>query len=133
MDIRISFPGGVRVDAELEGEGRVVHTDQSKLSGGEGSAPEPYQLFLVSIGTCAGLYVLRFCQERDLSTDGIELVQRQEYDESGRRLAKVSLSIKVPAGFPAKYRQALVRAAGLCAVKKAIADPPEFQITVNEE
>ena len=131
MDIRVSFPGGVRVDAELGQNGTMIRTDQSKLSGGEGSAPEPYQLFLASIGTCAGLYVLRFCQSRDLPADGIELVQRQEYDESGKRLTKVSLTIEVPDGFPAKYRRALIRAAGLCSVKKAIADPPEFEVTVT--
>ena len=132
MDIRVSFPGGKRVDAELEGKGFVVRTDQSKESGGDASAPEPYQLFLASIAACAGVTILSFCRTRDLPTDGIELVQRQEYDESGKRLAKVTLSIKVPASFPAKYRRALVRAADLCSVKRAIADPPEFDISVTD-
>lgn len=132
MDIRISFPGGKRVDAELEGKGFVVRTDQSKEGGGDASAPEPYQLFLASIATCAGVTILSFCRARDLPTEGIELVQRQEYDESGKRLAKVKLSIKVPAAFPTKYRHALVRAADLCSVKRAIVDPPEFEISVTD-
>jgi len=132
MDIRVIFPGGRKVDAELEGRGFVVRTDQSKLSGGDESAPEPYQLFLASIATCAGVTILSFCRTRDLPTDGIELVQRQEYDESGKRLTKVKVSIKVPASFPAKYRRVLIRAADLCSVKRAIADPPEFTISVTD-
>jgi len=96
MDIRVTFPGGRKVDAELEGRGFVVRTDQSKLSGGDGSAPEPYQLFLASIATCAGATILSFCESRGLPTEGIEIVQRQEYDESGRRLTRIALSIEVP-------------------------------------
>ena len=125
MDIRVTFPGGMRVDAALKG--RVIRTDQSKRSGGEGSAPEPYQFFLASIATCAGIYVLSFCRERNLPTDGLELVQRQEYDESGKQLRKVTIKIAVPPEFPEKYRRALVRAVNLCTVKKAITNPPQFE------
>ncbi len=129
MDIRVTFPGGMRVDAALKG--RVIRTDQSKRSGGEGSAPEPYQLFLASIATCAGIYVLSFCRERNLPTDGLELVQHQEYDESGKQLRKVTIKITVPPDFPEKYRRALVRAVNLCTVKKAITNPPEFETTTE--
>lgn len=131
MDIRVTFPGGERVDAELVGKGFVVSTDHSKEDGGAGSAPAPWQLFLTSIATCAGAYVLSFCRQRDLPTDGVELVQRQEYDDAGARLTKVRIVINVPPEFPQKYRRALVRAAELCAVKKVIADPPEFEITTG--
>ena len=141
MDIRVTFPGGERVDAELVGtgladkglvdKGFVVSTDHSREEGGEGSAPAPWQLFLASIATCAGAYVLSFCRQRDLPTDGVELVQHQEYDETGKRLASVSIVITVPREFPSKYRRALVRAAELCAVKKAISDPPEFEVTTR--
>ncbi len=129
MAIRVTFPGGRRVDADFDGE--LIRTDQSRLSGGEGSAPAPFRLFLASIGTCAGIYVLSFCQGRNLPTDGIEIIQEQAYDESGGRLAKVTITINVPPHFPAKYHRALVRAANLCTVKKAISDPPEFEVTTS--
>ena len=94
MDIKVRFAGNKRVDA-IWGD-RVVHTDQSPLHGGEGSAPEPFELFLASLATCAGVYVLGFCQARNIPTDGIELAQRSESDEAGR-LAKVTMEISVPA------------------------------------
>jgi putative redox protein len=131
MEIRVSFPGGKRVDAELEGTGFVVRTDQSAEHGGNGSAPEPYQLFLASIAACVGSAVLSFFRARSLPTEGLELVQRNEYDATGKRLTKVKLSITVPAGFAARYRPVLVRAANLCSVKRAISDPPEFEVTVT--
>ncbi|MBN1919004.1 MAG: OsmC family protein [Verrucomicrobia bacterium] len=131
MEIRVSFPGGKRVDAELEGTGFVVRTDQARDSGGDGAAPEPYQLFLASIATCAGIYVLSFCQERGLPADAVTLVQRHDYDDSGKKLTKVKITLDVAAEFPEKYRRALVRAVNLCAVKRALADPPQFEVEVR--
>ena len=78
MDMTISFPGGARVNAEFGGY--TVQTDQPVQGGGEGSAPTPFAMFLSSIGTCAGIYVLGFCNQRGLSTDGIRIVQRSERD-----------------------------------------------------
>lgn len=119
--IRVSFPGGKRVDAVFDDT--VVHSDQSREHGGDGSAPEPFELFLASLATCAGIYVLGFCQARGIPTDGIELVQHATFDGEGR-LNEVRLTIKLPATFPEKYVGAVRAAAAGCKVKKALADPP---------
>lgn len=121
----VSFPGGKRVDASFGGF--RVATDQPVAEGGEGTAPPPFDLFLASLATCAGIYVLRFCQERGIPADGVRLVQRLEW-ESEKKLASVTIRIEVPPGFPAKYHRALERAASQCAVKKAIESPPQFAI-----
>jgi ribosomal protein S12 methylthiotransferase accessory factor len=63
-----------------------------------------------------------------LSTDGIQLVQRMEADPRTGMIARVDLDIQVPAEFPEKYRDALVRAASQCAVKKHLESPPSFQV-----
>jgi putative redox protein len=126
MDIRISFPGGKRVDAQL-GE-RVIQTDQSAAHGGEGSAPEPFELFLASLATCAGIYVLGFCQARKLPTEGIEIVQRHRFDEATGALSHVELDVRLPEDFPEKYRLPVIRAAAGCKVKKVLSSPPEFVV-----
>ncbi len=123
-EMTISFPGNLKVDAGMGN--RVIRTDQSELSGGDGSAPEPFSLFLASIGTCAGIYVLRFCQVRNIPTDDIRLVQRVISREGGG-IDKVEIDIEVPPDFPSKYHKSLVRAANQCAVKKVIENPPEFE------
>lgn len=126
MDIRVSFSGGKRVDAFVGGY--VVRTDQSSEHGGEGSAPEPFQLFLASLASCAGVYVLGFCQARGIPSQGIELVQHHEFDAGTGRLSGVTLDISVPADFPAKYVPVLQRVAAKCAVKRVLEGPPEFAI-----
>lgn len=126
MQLEITFPGGTRVDASAGAT--TIPTDQSVSSGGEGSAPEPYMLFLASMGTCAGIYVLRFCQSRGLSTAGLGLTQTMEWDEATHKLAQVRLDIHLPPGFPEKYKEAVIRAADQCAVKRTLQDPPQFDI-----
>ena len=132
MEMKITFPGGKKVNAELGGI--VIPTDQPVEDGGEGTAPSPFIYFLASLGTCAGIYVLSFCQQRGIATEGMSLSQRMEFgvDESGkRRLSRVTLDIMLPPGFPEKYRNAVVKTAEPCTVKKVISNPPEFVITAR--
>ncbi len=126
MDMIIDFPGGAKVDAHF-GE-FTLHTDQPVMGGGDGSAPTPFDTFLASIGTCAGIYVLGFCQQRGLPTEGIRIVERVMRDPFTGMVGKVDLEIQAPASFPEKYLPSLVRSAELCAVKKHIEKPPEFGV-----
>lgn len=123
----IDFPGGARVDAHFGPY--IVKTDQPPSGGGEGSAPAPFSLFLASIGTCAGIYVLGFCRQRGLPTDGIRIVQQMETNPATGLIGKVKLDIHVPADFPEKYFPALIRSAEQCAVKKHLENPPVFEVT----
>ncbi len=129
MDMKITFPGGKKVNAEIDG---FTHkTDQALISGGEESAPEPFSLFLSSIGTCTGIYVLRFCQERGIDTNDMEIIQSMDLNSFSGMIDKIKLNIILPDGFPAKYRKAVIKAANLCAVKKHMENPPQFIITTT--
>lgn len=129
MAMQISFPGGLAVSARIDNF--EVLTDQPFVSGGENSAPSPYDFFLASIGTCAGFFALRFCQERDLSTEGLGLSLAIDRDPETRKLLKVIIDIQLPDGFPIKYRKAIVRATDQCSVKQAIQAQPEFVVTAT--
>lgn len=130
MEMVIDFPGGSRVDAHFGPY--TVNTDQPPMGGGEGSAPTPFAIFLSSIGTCAGIYVLGFCKQRGLATDGIRIVQRVHNDPATRMIGKVDLEIQVPPDFPEKYHESLIRSAELCAVKKHLENPPQFDVFTKE-
>ncbi len=126
MEMIIDFPGGARVDAHFGPY--TVKTDQPPMGGGEGSAPTPFAVFLASIGTCAGIYVLGFCRQRGLPTEGVRLVQRIYSNPFNGMVGKVELEIQVPPDFPKKYHKALVRSVEQCAVKKHMESPPEFDV-----
>jgi putative redox protein len=122
MEMMIDFPGGARVDAHFGSF--TVHTDQLP----EASAPSPFETFLASIGTCAGIYVLGFCQTRGLPTEGIRIMQRMHTEPETGMVGKIALEIQVPPSFPEKYLPSLVRTAEMCAVKKHLEQPPQFEV-----
>ncbi len=124
--MEITFPGGVAVNAHFDGF--CVRTDQPKGNGGENQAPAPFDLFLASLGTCAGFYALRFCQERKLPNEGLKLFLETERDIEKHRLTRIRLLVQLPPGFPEKYRRAIIRAINQCSVKRAILDPPDFDV-----
>jgi ribosomal protein S12 methylthiotransferase accessory factor len=128
MDIEVSFPGGMRVDALVGGH--VVRTDQPTESGGEGSAPGPFELFLASLATCAGYYALAFCRSRNLPTEGLTLRQHVEYSEETHLARSVQITVTAPAGLPDKYRVAFQRAIEACKVKKTIGLAPAVEVSV---
>jgi ribosomal protein S12 methylthiotransferase accessory factor len=125
MEIRVNLTGGRKVETEVRGQ-RIV-TDQPRESGGEGSAPAPFDLFLASIATCSGYYVLDFCRARNIPVEDIHLVMRAERDPEKKMIGKISIEIRLPAAFPERYRAAAVRVVDLCSVKKHILDPPTFE------
>jgi putative redox protein len=129
MEMVIDFPGGVRVDAHFGPF--TISTDQSPFGGGQGSAPTPFATFLSSLGTCAGIYVLSFCRQRNIPTDGIRIVQSLETDPRTGMISTVNLDIQLPPEFPEKYRTAVIRSADQCAVKKHLETPPQFVISTS--
>ena len=131
MEMKINFPGGKRVNSTYNGF--TVKTDQPKSEGGDDSAPEPYDLFLASIGTCAGVYIVYFCESRDIPTDDITMTLRFERNETSHLMEKISIDIHLPPDFPHKYQKAVIRAAQMCTVKRNLINPPEILVTTNGE
>ena len=128
MEIFVSFGGGRIVEAAIGNH--VIRTDQPVKNGGGDSAPSSSDLFLASIGACAGYYVLDFCLERKIPTDGISLTMKTERNEKTRMMDRIVIDIKLPPEFPEKYDSAVVRAANLCWVKKHIQTAPVFETRV---
>lgn len=129
--IEVFFDGGRKVNANIKGF--TVKTDQHVKAGGEGSAPEPFTLFLASIATCAGVYVQSFCAQRDIPVNEITLSMDYEMDPIAKMMALIRIVIHVPADFPAKYDNAVINAAALCAVKRHLSDKIQSEITIKRK
>lgn len=127
MEMKIFFEGKKKVNAEFNGQ--IIHTDQPVQAGGDGSAPAPFTLFLASIGTCAGIYIKSFCDQRNIPTDGITITQKMNYNYKTRLIDHIELQIHLPPDFPEKYKAALIHTANLCAVKEHLKNPPVIDVT----
>ena len=128
MEISVSMLEGQKQSAKF-GDLEVI-SDQSVNAGGNAEHPEPFDYFLVSMVLCAGFYARKFCEQRDISTQGMRLTQNNEnVDDNGKKL--FSIEINLPDGFPDKYKKALIAAVNTCTVKKVIQAVPEFSVVVK--
>lgn len=128
--MEITFDGGKVITAHTHGH--IIRTDQPLDNGGGNTAPAPYDLFLASIGTCAGIYVKSFCDNRNIPTEGIKIIQSYEWNQETGLPINIKLDIKLPAGFPEKYKASLIHVADLCKVKKTMVVPPKFEIITSQ-
>jgi putative redox protein len=128
MEMEIRFPGGKKVEALFNDF--TVTTDQPVADGGSGSAPSPFELFLASIGTCTGYYVLSFCQKNNIPMENIRLTASIQRNSGTHLVENIRIDIHVPREFPEKYKNAVVKAADACAVKRHLNKPPKMDIIV---
>jgi ribosomal protein S12 methylthiotransferase accessory factor len=126
MEMKVEFSGGKRVTSIYKGF--RVETDQPRSEGGEGAAPEPYDLFLSSIGTCAGVTIVYFCESRGIPTEGIAMTLRFARNDRTHLMENIDIVVHLPPTFPEKYRQAVLRAADMCSVKRSLMNPPDIQV-----
>jgi len=129
MKYDITFAGNKKVDAQYRGI--TIHSDQPVTGGGDNTALSPFELFLASIGMCAGFYVLAFCQPRSISTDNIKITQTVNRNDATHMVEKIMIDIDLPTDFPEKYKAAVIKTAQSCSVKKFLDSPPEIQISIN--
>jgi putative redox protein len=130
MEMKVYFPGGKRVHADYGVH--TIETDQPARGGGDDSAPAPFDLFLASIGTCAGIYALGFMQQRGIDPAGSSITMSPQFDPTVGLISKIDIDLKLPQDFPEKYKSAVVNSMNLCAVKKHLHQPPEFEITTTD-
>jgi ribosomal protein S12 methylthiotransferase accessory factor len=129
MEMKVTFPDNLRVDAEYGGF--TIRTDQPESGGGDGSAPAPFDLFIASLGTCAGIFMLAFMKQRGIDPAGSGISMTAQRDPETGMIGRVSFDLQLPEGFPAKYESAIVRAVEQCSVKRHLHDPPEFVTSVS--
>ena len=127
-EIKIEFGEGKKLSA-VNDDFRI-DADMPVNEGGEGSAPDPMQLFLASLGTCAAHYTRKFCETRSLSLEGLELKLRYQYNDEGTQISKFTYELTIPENFPEKYKAALLRALDLCPIKKLLLNPPSYQLEI---
>lgn len=127
-EIKVSFPGNLKVAAQIGDF--IIPTDQPEKSGGDGSAPTPFNLFAASIATCAGYFALKFCRTREIATDGMQLALDYDWDAEKKRYARMAIKLTLPDNFPAKYHTPLLRALDQCLVMEHIRNPPDFETSI---
>ena len=131
MEMKYDITLGVNKKVDAHYRDFTIHSDQPVASGGDNTALSPFELFLASIGMCAGFYVSAFCQSRSIATDNIKITQTVIRNDATHLVEKVMIDINLPPDFPEKYKAPVIKTAQSCSVKKFLDSPPEIQISTN--
>jgi ribosomal protein S12 methylthiotransferase accessory factor len=126
MEMEIGFPGGRKIETGFKGTTITVGSDIE----GE-PALEPLDLFFVSLGLCAGKYVMEFFRTRDLPYEETKILLSTQWDEDKKMHTQVLIRIQLPKEFPEKYKKAVIKTVNLCSVKKHIFAPPTFEVEAD--
>ncbi|MFH2061312.1 MAG: OsmC family protein [Pseudomonadota bacterium] len=127
-EFNITFPEKKRVDVRFKTF--ELKTDQSIENGGEESAPEPFELFLSSIGACAGIYAKSFCDFRKLSTSGMHLSLDVFFKDGQKLMETIKITLYVNQAFPEKYIRSIIKSMNGCAVKNQLHPDIKTETTV---
>lgn len=126
MEVKVTLQGEKKVAAHIGDH--LVMTDQPSRHGGEDTAPAPYDLFLASIGTCAGFFVQSYCASKGIDSSGIEITLCTQKDAEGKQVTGFVTTIHLPPEIPQKLHAVLRKVAEQCTVKKTIMVNPEFVV-----
>jgi ribosomal protein S12 methylthiotransferase accessory factor len=66
--------------------------------------------------------------QRGLSTDGIKIIQKMNYNRMTNHVGDIDIHIDLPEGFPEKYQKAIVNVVNQCPVKQHLISPPTFNV-----
>jgi ribosomal protein S12 methylthiotransferase accessory factor len=128
MEVEVSFPTATRIQARSKD--LTVEIGPPPDRGGDPGAYGPFDLLLCALATCTGFQVLDFLQQRGFDTAGAGVRIQAERGEESHVLESIAIQIGVPEGFPAKYHDAIVRAAGLCFIKQQLGRCPKITTAV---
>ena len=128
MEITISLLENQKLEAHFDNH--TVLCDQPVNNKGEDSAPSPFDYFLASTALCAGYFVKAYCSSRNISMEGIKIIQNNTKDSENKYKYTFDIKVFVPENFSKKDREGILRSVEGCSVKKAIQQIPEFNVEV---
>ena len=130
MEIKVNFLDNLRLEAKFDDF--TVTADQPIRYKGDGSAPSPFDYFLVSSALCAAYFVKVYCKARDISTENIRLSQNNIVDPEDRYNQIFQIQVELPDDISDKHREGILRSIDRCTVKKVVQTGPEFKIETVE-
>ncbi len=127
------YKGDMLFESKLGNHNILIDVPTSM--GGSDRAPTPPELFVASLGSCVGAFVVQYCNKaaidaRDMTVD----VSFDKVDEP-TRLTNVKVTVKMPHGACGRRKEALRRVAEHCPVHETIntMEDVEFELLGSEE
>lgn len=125
----IKYIGGKKFSAVNRAHTIII--DQPKEGGGEDEGPTPPELFVDSLGSCIGVYVLAFCKNTGLDPSGMKIaLEWEKASDKPARIKSINAKIELPNAMVGLRAAALLKVAESCLIHETIKLKPEINITL---
>lgn len=132
MEVVINHLGDVQF--EVTARGHKLYCDQPPEVGGYDEGMTPPELFLASLGTCAGYYAAEYARTRNLPSEGLRIRVTAEKSKAPTRLDDIRILVEYPGTLDPRHREGLMKAVHACLIHKTLLTPPKIttEIVVSE-
>jgi putative redox protein len=122
-----------QVSFTVQTRNHLILCDQPKENSGSDKAMTPPELFLASLGTCVGYYVVQFCEARNLDAGDLNIQVDGEILPNPGRIGRIAIRIRLPFELEEEKIKALIRAATHCTIHNTLMHPPDVRVEVAQE
>ncbi len=130
MEINVEHLGSLQF--QIKTRGHSIVSDQPVEHGGYDEGMTPPELFLASLGSCAGYYAAQYLRKHKLAAEGtVVRVTCDKVKEPVPRMDNFAIDIQVPVELSAKDRQGLHEAVEHCLVHNTLLHTPKISIQVE--
>ena len=121
VEINIEYSGDLRCRSTHGPSGCELITDAPVDNHGKGESFSPTDLVATALGSCVATIMGIYAQRNDFDLVGIKIhVEKHMSQDAPRRIARLPVSISMPAGLDEKHRAALEKAASHCPVHQSL-------------
>ena len=94
---------------------------------GKDTGPTPPELFIASLASCVGMYLVFYCEKAKLDPAGIKI--ETNYEKTADRIVKISVEFSLPSAQSEKERREALIWAEKCLIHNTINHKPEIKIS----
>ena len=129
MEVLIEHLGSVQF--RVHARQHEITSDQPPENGGFDEGMTPPELFLASLGACAGFYAAQYLKKRKLATEGTRVRVTAEKLLGPARLDNFRIKVEVPLGIDEEHRKGVEDAVHHCLIHNTLLQPPQIAIDIG--
>jgi len=117
-NLTVAYQGGIKFEA-MTGKHKLI-IDLPPEKGGTDEGMAPPDLFVASLGSCIGVYVVRYCQNAKIDTEGCAISLDWSLSDDKKSIAAVEVKIRLPKADPGPRARAVLEAARSCLIHNTL-------------
>ena len=130
VQIKIQYEGQLRCNAKHGPSGCELATDAPVDNHGRGESFSPTDLVATALCSCIATIMGIYASKHDIDLKGLEInVEKHMSVDAPRRIAKLPLTIRMPAGIDEQHRKPLENVAAHCPVHHSL--HPDIEVPVE--